>query len=164
MMRAPDHYETTLQSDSGWIDVNFTELPPLTLKHIHQYFITGRLCKECVTASKAFERGYRLFNSKKVQCLSSHGMTSTSVYIAIASFLQQCYPHKNQVHTKQPLQLTKQMGRLSMEAVPALQVIQPVITLLHWCLQLTTWTEHMLAKEVVGGPVQLHLIRYRASI
>ena len=69
---ATDHYETTLQSDSGWIDVNFTELPPLTLKYIHQYFLTGRLRKERVTASKPFERGYRLFNSKKVQCLSYH--------------------------------------------------------------------------------------------
>ena len=29
---APDHYETTLQSDSGWIDVNFTELPTLLLR------------------------------------------------------------------------------------------------------------------------------------
>jgi len=83
MMRAPDHYETTLQSDSGWIDVNFTELPPLTLKHIHQYFISGRLRKERVTASKPFERGYRLFNSKKVQCLSIHGVTSTSVYCIV---------------------------------------------------------------------------------
>jgi len=75
---------------------------------------------------------------------------------SIASFVQQCYPHKNQGHTKQPLHLTKQMGKLSMEAVPALQVVQPAITLLHWCLQLTTWTEHMLAKEVVGGRAQFN--------
>ena len=62
---APDHYETTLQSDSGWMDVKFTELPQLTLKHIHQYFITGRLRKEHVTASKPFERGRGCSTQKK---------------------------------------------------------------------------------------------------
>ena len=51
---------------------------------------------------------------------------------SIASFVQQCYPHKNRGHTKQPLHLTKQMGKFSMEAVPALRVVQPAITLLHW--------------------------------
>ena len=70
-------------SDQGWIDANVAELPPLTLKHIHQYFITGRLRKERVTATKAFKRGYRLFDSKKVQCLSVHDVTSTSVYCII---------------------------------------------------------------------------------
>ena len=85
MMRAPDHYETTLQSDSGWIDVNFTELPPLTLKHIHQYFISGRLHKERVTASKPFERGYRLMfaaddmNRTHASQGSSRGPSSTSL-------------------------------------------------------------------------------------
>ena len=69
-------------SDQGWIDANVAELPPLTLKHIHQYFITGRLRKERVTATKPFERGYRLFDSK-VQCLSVHDVTSTSVYCII---------------------------------------------------------------------------------
>jgi len=49
-------------TDSGWIDANFTEVHPLTLKHVHQYFITGKLCKERVTASKWFERGYWLFS------------------------------------------------------------------------------------------------------
>ena len=65
-----------------WIDANVAELPPLTLK---QYFITGRLCKERVTATKPFERGYRLFDSKKVQWLSVHDVTSTSVYCIICA-------------------------------------------------------------------------------
>ena len=60
----------------GYIDADFVELPPLTLKHIHQYFITGRLQKECVTATKPFERGYKLFDAKKVQCLSLHNVTA----------------------------------------------------------------------------------------
>ena len=63
---APDGYQATLVSEQGWIDANVAELPQLTLKHIHQYFITGRLRKERVTATKPFERGYRLFDSKKV--------------------------------------------------------------------------------------------------
>ena len=32
--------ETTIQSDSGWIDANFTEMPPLTLRidsHQHRH-------------------------------------------------------------------------------------------------------------------------------
>ena len=68
-----------------WIDANVAELPLLTLKHIHQYFITGRLRKERVTATKPFERGYRLFDSKKVQWLSVHDVTSTSVYCIICA-------------------------------------------------------------------------------
>jgi len=48
---APDGYQATLVSEQGWIDANVSELPQLTLKHIHQYFITGRLRKERVTAT-----------------------------------------------------------------------------------------------------------------
>ena len=70
-------------SEQGWIDANVAELPPLTLKHIHQYFITGRLLKERVTATKPFERGYRLFDAKKVQCLSLHNVTNTSIYCIV---------------------------------------------------------------------------------
>ena len=92
-------------SEQGWIDANVAELPQLTLKHIHQYFITGRLRKERVTATKPFERGYRLFDSKKVQCVSVHDV-------------------------KQPL-IIHPMGKLFTEVVPVLQVVQPVITLLH---------------------------------
>ena len=57
---AHDGYEATLLSQSEWLDADFVELhgPPLTLKQIHQYFITGRLQKEQVTATKPFERGY----------------------------------------------------------------------------------------------------------
>ena len=80
---APDGYQATLVSEQGWIDANVAELPPLTLKHIHQYFITGRLCKERVTATKPFERGYRLFDSKKVQCVSVHDVSSHSLYCIV---------------------------------------------------------------------------------
>ena len=80
---APDGYEATLLSQSGWLDAASVELPPLTLKHIHQYFITGRLQKERVTATKPFERGYKLFDAKKMQCLSLHNVTHTSVYCII---------------------------------------------------------------------------------
>ena len=115
-------------SDQGWIDANVAELPPLTLKHIHQYFITGRLRKERVTATKPFERGYRLFDSKKAQCLSVHDVTSTSVYCIIRVTV---LPSQKVEHTKQLLLLKKQMGKLFTEAVPVLQVVQPAITLLH---------------------------------
>ena len=72
--------EATLSSESGWIDAKCIDLPPITLKHIHLYFITARLHKKWVTASKPFERGYRLFSSRKVQCLSIHEVTSNPVY------------------------------------------------------------------------------------
>ena len=115
---APDGYQATIVSDQGWIDANVAGLPPLTLKHIHQYFISSRLCKERVTATKPFKRGYRLFGSKKVQGLSVHDVTSTS------SSVQLCYPHRKLGHTKQPLQLTIQMGKLFMEAVPAITLLR----------------------------------------
>ena len=80
---APDGYQATIMSDQGWIDANVAELPPLTLTNIYQYLITGRLHKERVTATKPFERGYRLFDAKKVQCLSLHNVTNTSVFCII---------------------------------------------------------------------------------
>ena len=118
---APDGYEATLLSQSGWLDADFVELPPLTLKHIHQYFITGRLQKEHVTATKPFERGYKLFDAKKVQCLSLHNVTNTSVYCIICATV---LPSRNLVHIKQQLPLTRQMGKFFMEVLPVLLVVQ----------------------------------------
>ena len=75
---APDGFEATMTSISGWQDVDVADIPPLTLKHIHQFFISGRIKKERVTATKPFERGYRFFDSNKVQRLSIHHVSSTS--------------------------------------------------------------------------------------
>ena len=51
---APNGYQATIVSDQGWIDANVAELSPLTLKHIHQYFITGRLS---VSPQQSHSRG-----------------------------------------------------------------------------------------------------------
>ena len=49
---APDGFEATKTSISGWQDVDVADIPPLTLKHIHQFFLSGRIKKERVTATK----------------------------------------------------------------------------------------------------------------
>ena len=48
--------EAILLSQSGWLDADFVELPPLTLKHIRQYFITGN-CKKNVLLQQSPLRG-----------------------------------------------------------------------------------------------------------
>ena len=66
--------------------------PPLTLKHIHGFFIAGRLRKERVTATKPFERGYRFFDSKKVQGMSINMVVCGSSRIVRAAVMpsQKC--------------------------------------------------------------------------
>ena len=76
----PDGFEAAMTSSSGWMDADVTDIPPLTLKHIHQFFISGRLRKERVTATKPFERGYKFFESKKVQGISINRVSGHSVY------------------------------------------------------------------------------------
>ena len=39
----PDGFEAAMTSSSGWMDAGVTDMPPLALKHIHQFFISGRL-------------------------------------------------------------------------------------------------------------------------
>ena len=81
----PDNFEATMTFSGGWMDADVADvhIPPLTLKHIHEFFIAGRLRKERVTATKPFERGYRFFDSKKVQGMSINMVSGSSVYCIV---------------------------------------------------------------------------------
>jgi len=81
----PEEVMAILQSKSGWKDLDpaQTRIPPLSIKHIHQYFIQHRIRKEHVTATKPFEKGYRIFAAKKVKSLSTHSVKPNSVYCII---------------------------------------------------------------------------------
>ncbi len=83
----PAGYEEVLQSTTGWLDIDPAQLhvriPNLTVKHIHDYFIRRRIKKEHVTATKPFEKGYRIFDAKKVRSLSIHPVEDNSIYCVI---------------------------------------------------------------------------------
>ena len=56
-----------IESENGWQGIDkHTRIPPLSIKHIHEYFIQHRVKKEHVTATKPFERAYRIFQAKNV--------------------------------------------------------------------------------------------------
>ena len=79
-----DGFDTTIKGDSGWSDIEATsQVPPLSLKHIHEYFIKRRLRKEQVTATKPFEKGYRIFAARKVHSVAIHHVSQTSLYCII---------------------------------------------------------------------------------
>ena len=65
----PEEVMEIIRSKTGWQDLDPTriQIPALSLQHIHQYFIKNRLCKEHVTATKPFEKGYRIFSAQKVE-------------------------------------------------------------------------------------------------
>ena len=81
----PEEVMEIIRSKTGWQDLDPTriQIPALSLQHIHQYFIKNRLCKEHVTATKPFEKGYRIFSAQKVKSLSVHPVSSTSVYCIV---------------------------------------------------------------------------------
>ena len=59
----PDILDDALKDVTGWVDLenaNHLIMPKLSIRHIHQYFIKKKVRKDQVTASKPFERGYRI--------------------------------------------------------------------------------------------------------
>ena len=82
----PPEFMSIIESEKGWQDLHVhvhTRIPPLSIKHIHEYFIQHRVKKEHVTATKPFERGYRIFEAKNVKCISIHPVSPTSVYCIV---------------------------------------------------------------------------------
>ena len=73
-----------------------------------------------------FEKGYRLFDSKKVQDILVHSVTSNSDYCIIRAIV---LPSQKSGAYKQLLLSKKQMDKLYMEPAPVLQVVQPVTIL-----------------------------------
>lgn len=56
-----------LSRDQGWVQMETaTYLPTFAIKNIHDYFVKKQLQKDLVTATKPFEKGFRIFDAKKV--------------------------------------------------------------------------------------------------
>ena len=69
----PDVLDDALKDATGWVELENASnniIPKLSIRNIHQYFIKRKVRKEQVTASKPFERGYRIYDAKKVQSIS----------------------------------------------------------------------------------------------
>ena len=75
----PDGFEEAIRDEGGWVDINSIDTPPLTLKEIHKFFVQQRLQKEQVTASKPFEREYRLLREQ-----DARNITASSIYMYLS--------------------------------------------------------------------------------
>ena len=116
----PDGFEEAIRDEGGWVDINAIDTTPLTPKEIHDFFVQRRLRKEQVTASKPFERGYRLFYANKVQGISLHRVTSDSVYCIIRATVLPSQKHMGP--TRQQLRYILAQEEYGMRGVIALQV------------------------------------------
>ena len=68
----PDVLDDALKDATGWVELENASnniIPKLSIRNIHQYFIKRKVRKDQVTASKPFERGYRIYDAKKVQSI-----------------------------------------------------------------------------------------------
>ena len=79
----PSLFFETIESSSGWIDIEASTVPPVSLNNIHQYFVTKCLKRDDVTACKPFEKGYRIFHAGFVQTVSIHSVDAESAYCII---------------------------------------------------------------------------------
>ena len=69
----PEGFSQKLDSESGWVDLEgIAAAPPVSLDNIHHYFVTKRLKRDDVTASKPFEKGYRIYHAQKVRNVAVH--------------------------------------------------------------------------------------------
>ena len=69
----PDVLDDALKDATGWVELENASnniIPKLSIRKIHQYFIKRKVRKDQVTASKPFERGYCIYDAKKVQSIS----------------------------------------------------------------------------------------------
>ena len=67
----PEGFEERIKESNGWVDVENTgNIPPITLTHIHSYFVQKRIKKEQITATKPFEKGFRIYKAHKVRTVS----------------------------------------------------------------------------------------------
>ena len=81
---ALDGFDDALSSSTGWIGLHEAKnTPSLNIKHIHTYFITRRLKKELVTATKPFEKGFRIYDANKVKAPSINYLSEDSLYCII---------------------------------------------------------------------------------
>ena len=82
----PDILEEAIRDDTRQVDlddVNKTNVPALSINNIHHYFIKRRVRKDQVTASKPFERGYRIYDARKVQSIAIYSPTDDNLFRVI---------------------------------------------------------------------------------
>ena len=66
-----DTLDKAIKDTTGWVDLERAkDVPKLLINNIYRYFITRRVRKDQVAASKPYERGYRIYNAKKVRYIS----------------------------------------------------------------------------------------------
>ncbi len=80
----PTEYLQALNDTTNWKNIEHTaSIPPLSLKNIHHYFIGKRITKDQVTATKPFEKGYRIYDAKRVKAVSIHNLSPDSLFCVI---------------------------------------------------------------------------------
>ena len=107
---APEDFIPTLESRTGWKDfeeVNTTL--PLSLENIHDYFVTTRLKRDDVTASKPFEKGY-LFHARKVKSVAVHHVSTDSFYSVVRACVMASQRHDRMYETS--VAIHKNLGKV----------------------------------------------------
>ena len=82
----PNILEKAMRDDAHWMDLNDvdkTYVPALSISNIHHYFIKRKVRKDQVTATKPFERGYRIYDAKKVQSIAIYSPTDDNLFRVI---------------------------------------------------------------------------------
>ena len=80
----PDTLDNAIKDSTGWVDLESAkDVPKILINNIHRYFITKKVRKDQVTASKPFERGYRIYDAKKVRSICIHYTATDSLFSVI---------------------------------------------------------------------------------
>ena len=83
----PAGFGESIADSSGWEDIENAQVPPVALKDIHSYFVQRRIKKEQVTATKPFEKGFRIDAAHKVRSVSVKAVQSSNYTIVCAVVL-----------------------------------------------------------------------------
>ena len=69
-----------LEDRAGWAELAHSfSVPPVTIREIHSHFVKRRLKREHVTATKPFEKGYKIYTAGKVQSITTKCTSSYSI-------------------------------------------------------------------------------------
>ena len=94
----PGVLDDALKGATCWLDLECTyNIPKLSIKNIHQYFIKRKAHKDQVTASKPFERGHCTCDVKKEVYIYR---TNDDNLVLLG---QQYYRHKQQIRRMKQL-------------------------------------------------------------
>lgn len=84
---APEGFEEEIKNQTGWVDLEQATFPPISLSNIHSYFVQRRIKREQVTATKPFEKGFRIHAAHKVKSISIKAVLSSNYTIIRATVL-----------------------------------------------------------------------------